>query len=62
MSLTYAGFEELAAYPLVHADGLGYLLYISSCGLTQSADAVDAADSLCQECIGCLHSCFFFSF
>lgn len=53
--LTYAGFEKLAAYSLVHTDCLGYLLHISSGGLAQSADAVDAADSLGQECIGCLH-------
>lgn len=54
--LTDAGFEELAAYPLVHTDRLGYLLYISSSGLTQSTDAVDAAYSLRQECICCLHT------
>lgn len=53
--LTYAGFEKLAAYSLVHTDCLGYLLHIGSGGLTQSTDTVDAADSLCQECIGCLH-------
>lgn len=61
--LTYAGFEKLAAYSLVHANRLGYLLHIGSGGLTQSTDTVDAADSLCQECIGCLHKhtpcCFF---
>lgn len=55
-SLTDAGFEELAAYPLVHADSFGYLLYIGSSGLAQSTDAVDAADSLCQESVGCLHT------
>lgn len=54
--LTHAGFEKLAAYSLVHPNGLGHLLYIGSSGLTQSTDAVDAADSLCQECIGCLHN------
>lgn len=53
--LTYAGFQKLAAYSLVHTNGLGYLLHISPGGLTQSTDAVDAADSLSQECIGCLH-------
>lgn len=56
MLLTDAGFEELAAYPLVHADGLGHLLHVGPCGLTQGADAVDAADSLGQEGIGSLHT------
>ena len=54
--LTNTGFKELAADSLVHTDGLGHLLHISSGGLTQSTDAVDAADSLCQERIGCLQT------
>lgn len=53
--LTDAGFEELAADPLVHPDGLGDLLHVGPGGLTEGADAVDAADPLCQKCIGCLH-------
>lgn len=54
--LTYASFKKLAAYPLVHPNRLGYLLHVSSGGLAQGTDAVDAADSLCQECIGCLNT------
>lgn len=53
--LTYAGFEKLAAYSLVHTNRLGYLLHVGPGGLAQSADTVDAADPLSQECIGCLH-------
>lgn len=53
--LTYAGFEKLAAYSLVHTDCLRNLLHVGPGGLTQSTDTVDAADSLGQECIGCLH-------
>lgn len=55
LCLTYAGLEELAPYSLIHTNCLGYLLHIGSCGFAQSADTVDAADSLCQESIGCLH-------
>lgn len=56
MLLTNAGFEELAAYPLVHTDGFGYFLHVGSGGLAESADAVDAADPLSQEGVGCLHA------
>lgn len=52
--LTYAGFKELAAYSLVHSDGFGNFLHISTGGLTQSTDAVYAADSLGQKGISCL--------
>lgn len=51
MPLTYAGLEELATNPLVHTNGLGDLLHVGPSGLAQGADAVDAADSLRQECI-----------
>lgn len=54
--LTNAGFEELAAYSLVHTNGFGYFLHVSSGGLAESADAVDAADSLSQEGVGCLRA------
>lgn len=53
--LTYAGLEELAPYSLIHTNCFGYLLHIGSCGFAQSTDTVDAADSLCQESVGCLH-------
>lgn len=46
---TYAGFQKLAADSLVHPNRLGNLLHVSSGGLAQGADAVDAADSLRQE-------------
>lgn len=52
--LTHASFEEFAAYSLIHTDRLCNLLHVSAGGFTQSADAVDAADSLSQESIGCL--------
>ena len=55
LCLTYAGLEELAPYSLIHTNCLGYLLHIGSCGFAQSTDTVDAADSLCQESVGCLH-------
>lgn len=51
---TYAGFQKLAADSLVHPNRLGNLLHVSSGGLTQGADAVDAADSLRQEGVSCL--------
>ena len=50
--LTDAGLQELAADPLVHADGFGHLLHVGPGGLAQGADAVDAADPLGQEGIG----------
>lgn len=56
LSLTYAGFKELVPYSLVHADRLGHFFHVGSSGLAQSTDTVDAADSLCQECISCLHT------
>ena len=58
--LTDAGFQKLAAYSLVHTNRLGNLLHIGPGGLAQSADAVNAADPLCQERIGRLHkhTCF----
>ena len=55
VTLTYAGFQELAAYSLVHANSLSHLLHISTGGFAQSTDAVDTADPLGQESIGRLH-------
>lgn len=55
-SLTHAGFEKLAADSLVHANGGGDLFHVGPGGLAQRADTVDAADSLRQECVGCLRT------